>query len=108
MGDTKFFYIYDMFEDAKHTFIEKRKNVVKDMYHAAPDKMKKILGIVADCDVLVATKKSPNFVNIANKTRHQPVVVKTTDMADAFVQLHEAFHTIYEYVAREKPGRVST
>ncbi|MCD6405009.1 MAG: hypothetical protein J7M19_04220 [Planctomycetes bacterium] len=104
MGDTRVFYVYDLFEDAEHVFIEKRENAGKSMDHATPDKMKKILGIIADCDVLVATRKSPNFVNIAHKTRYQPVVVKVPDMVGALVQLREAFDRIYEYVARRKAG----
>jgi len=104
MGDTESFHIYDLFEDAKYTFIEKRENFAIDEGHSTTGKMKKILGIVADSDVLVATKKSPNFVKIANKTKYQPVVVKTTDIADTFVELHKAFDTIYEYVTRRKAG----
>ena len=75
MGDTDFFHIYDIFENATNEFIEMRPNTARDMEHAKSDKRKAILKLVNDVDVIVAQQKSPNFINIAKKTKYQPVVV---------------------------------
>jgi len=106
MGDTDYFYIYDLFENSANKFIEKRINIAKDMEHAKADKMKEIIRIVKDADIFVAQQKSPNFINIANKTKYQPIVVKTEKISDVLIVLEEAFQGIYNYVSRRKNGEV--
>ena len=102
LGDTEYFHIYDLFENGKHTFIERRANSARDMEHAKSDKMKAIITLLKDTDVLVAQQKSPNFVNIAKKTKYQPVVVKTDKISDALVLLGKSFQDMDVYVMRRK------
>jgi len=102
MGDTECFYIYDLFENSESKFIEKRINIAKDMEHAKADKMKKIIKLVKDADVFIAQQKSPNFINIANRTKHQPVVVKTDKVSEVLTIIAKSFQEIYSYVARRK------
>ena len=104
MGDTDCFYIYDLLENSKNNFIEKRINIAKDMEHAKADKMKEIIKLLKDADVFVAQQKSPNFVNIAKKTKHQPIVVKTEKISDILIILDKSFQEIYNYIARRKDG----
>lgn len=106
MGDTEYFYIYDIFENSASKFIEKRINIAKEMDHAKPDKMKEILKSVKDVDVLIAQQKSPNFINIANKTKYQPIVVKAEKISDILIVLDRFFKEIYSYIERRKSGEL--
>ena len=106
MGDTEYFYIYDLFESSEHLFVEKRTNIAKNMGHAKTEKMKEIIKIIKDSDILVARQKSPNFIKIANKTKYQPVVVKAEKILDVLTILHKSFQEIYEHVTRRKNGEV--
>lgn len=100
MGDTECFYIYDLFENSENMFIEKRINFAKDMEHAKADKMEKVIKLVKDADVFVAQQKSPNFVNIANRTKYQPIVVKTEKVSDVLIILDKSFQEIYNYITK--------
>lgn len=104
MGDTEHFYIYDLFENLEHMFVEKRVNTAKDMGHAKTEKMKAVIKVIEDSDILVARKKSPNYIKIANRTKYQPVVVNAENISDVLMILHESFQEIYEYVTRRKNG----
>jgi len=106
MGDTDCFYIYDLMENSESKFIEKRVNIAKDMEHAKADKMKEIIKLVKDAHIFVAQQKSPNFIRIANKTKHQPVVVSADKISDILVVLNNSFLEIHDYVARRKNGEV--
>jgi len=106
MGDTECFYIYDLFENSENKFIEKRINIAKNMEHAKSDKMKKIIELVKDVQVFVAQQKSPNFENIANKTKYQPIVVKAEKISDILVILHKSFQEIRGYITRRKKGEI--
>jgi hypothetical protein len=104
MGDTDCFYIYDIFQNSKHLFVDKRTNVSKSMGHAKVEKMKAVIEIIKDSDVLVARQKSPNFIKIAENTKYQPVVVRTEKIPDILMTLCKSFDEIYEYIARRKNG----
>ncbi|MBW2119725.1 MAG: hypothetical protein JRH09_17645 [Deltaproteobacteria bacterium] len=106
MGDTECFYIYDVFENSEHLFIEKRINISKNMGHAKTEKMKGVIKIIEDSDVLVARKKSPNFIKIANRTKYQPVVVKAEKIPDVLMILCESFQEIYKHITRRKNGEM--
>jgi predicted Fe-Mo cluster-binding NifX family protein len=104
MGDTEYFHIYDLFENSDNRFIEKRRNTAKDMGHANTEKMRAVIGIVNDVDILVAKRKSPNFVKIAKGTKYQPVVVNSKSIHDIPLELHQSFNEIYSMVQRRKNG----
>ena len=104
MGDTGCFYIYDLFENSEDRFVEKRVNTARDKKHASADKMKEILESIKDADVLVAQQKSPNFMNIASKTKYQPVVVGAGTIPEILTVLHRSFQEIHGYVTRRKNG----
>jgi len=106
MGDTEYFCIYDLFENSESLFIEKRANTLRDMEHAKAEKMKGIIKIIKDSDVLIARQKSPNFVKIAKQTKYQPVVVKTEKIPDILMTLCEPFDEIYELITRRRNGEL--
>ena len=106
MGDTECFYIYDLEENSESRFMEKRINTAKDMEHSNTDKMKKIIKLVKDADVFIAQQKSPNFINIANKTKYQPIVVKADKISDVLIILNKSFQEIYSYITRRKNGEI--
>ena len=104
MGDTEIFYIYDIIENSGSKFIEKRINSAQNIEHAKTDKMKEIIKLVKDADVFVAHQKSPNFIKIANKTKHQPVVVKAEKISSILSILDKSFQEIHDYINRRKNG----
>ncbi|MBE0583071.1 MAG: hypothetical protein IH612_04835 [Desulfofustis sp.] len=103
-GDTEFFYIYDLAEGSGSTFIGQRLNMARDMDHAQTDKMKKILDLLNDVDILVAQQKSPNFIKIASQTKYQPVVVRAERMQQIVILLQNEFKRLYSFVERRKSG----
>lgn len=106
MGDTECFYIYDILENSEHLFVEKRINISKNMGHAKVEKMKEVIEIIKDSDILIARQKSPNFIKIAKKTKYQPVVVKTEKIPDVLMTLCKSFDEIYEHITRRKNGEM--
>jgi hypothetical protein len=104
MGDTECFHVYDVFKDAEPELVGKRDNIAIDMGHAKIEKMKGVLAIVKDADVLVARKKSPNFVRIARNTKYQPVVVAGEAIADVLAELRGSFDKIHELVRQRSAG----
>jgi hypothetical protein len=107
MGDTECFYIYDLFENSEPVFVDKRTNSARDMGHAKDDKMKEILKLAKDADVLVARQKSPNFLNIARKTKYLPVVVETERVSDVLTVLDRSFQEIFSLISRRRSGEYS-
>ena len=106
MGDTEYFYIYELSESSESKFMEKRINIAKEMEHAKANKMKEIIKIVKDVDVFVAQQKSPNFIKIANKTKYQPVVVKVEKIQDILIVLGKAFQEIHNHIIRRQNGEI--
>ncbi len=104
MGDAEFFYIYDLFENSQNEFIEKRNNIARDMEHAKANKMAEIIKLVKDADLFVGQKKSPNFINIASRTKYQPVVIKEDKISDILIVLHRSFEKVHSFVTRRKNG----
>ncbi len=106
MGDTEYFYIFDIVDDSQYAFVEKRTNTAKNMGHAKIEKMKEVIKIISDSDVLIARQKSPNFIRIAKTTKYQPVVVKTENISDALATLCMALDEICEHTSRRENGEM--
>lgn len=104
MGDTSFFHIYDITESGEFTFIEQRENVAKELDHAQSDKMKAILTLISDTQILVAQQRSPNFIKIAKQTKYQPVVVAATEIQAVLKSLFSEFDTLLSYVGKRELG----
>lgn len=108
MGDTAFFLIYELTDDMKSKFIEQRTNTAKALDHAQTDKMKHILALVNDSDILVAQRNSPNFRKIAQQTEYQPVVVKADAIEAVLHLLLKHFEEMIGMVELRKVGKPVT
>ena len=104
MGDTDFFVIYDIGPGSESSFVEQRKNVAKELDHAKSDKMKIILDLLDDTQILVAQQRSPNFVKIATRTQYQPVIVKCVEILDVLMALSGEYETLRQLVERRQQG----
>lgn len=108
MGDTALFLIYELTDDMKSKFIEQRSNTAKALDHAQADKMKEILALVKDTDILVAQQNSPNFRKIAQQTEYQPVVVKAEAIEAVLELLLKHFTEMIGMVELRKIGKPIT
>ena len=108
MGDTALFLIYELTDDMKSKFIEQRSNTAKPLDHAQADKMKEILALVKDTDILVAQQNSPNFRKIAQQTEYQPVVVKAEAIEAVLELLLKHFTEMIGMVELRKIGKPIT
>ena len=104
MGDTSFFNIYDIDEQGENAFVEQRKNLAQELNHAKSDKMKAVLELVSDANILVAQQRSPNFIRIAKQMKYQPVIVTATEIAAVLASLSSEFETLASYVMRREQG----
>ena len=104
MGDTSFFKIYGISEAGENTFVEQRENVAKQLDHAKSDKMKAILSLLSDTQILVAQQRSPNFIKIAKQTKYQPVIVAATEIEAVLQTLSAEFDSLLSYVRRREQG----
>lgn len=104
MGDTDNFYIFDLFEDGKSTFIDSRENNSPDEggKHGRSEKMNAILKILKDSEVVIGMKMSPNFKNISAKTQFQPVVINIANIPQIMETLTNSFDKLYDLVQKRK------
>ena len=84
LGMAKDFYIFDTFRNGSSSFVEKRRNtsppeIVK---HATQKKMRAVLQICSDCDVIIGRKLSPNFIRVSKNTKFQPIVIEMGRLKD--------------------------
>ena len=107
LGDTEHFFIFDIFENDEIKVVDVRINEARELDHSASNKMKVILNIIKDTEILVAWQKSPNFLNIAKKTKYQPVVVKTEKINAVLNILQNSFILLKELADKRKRGDFS-
>ncbi len=107
LGDTEQFFIFDIFENDEIKTVDVRINDAKELDHSASNKMEKILDIIKDTEILVAWQKSPNFINIAKKTKYQPVVVKAEKINDVLNILQNSFVQLKKLADNRKKGDFS-
>jgi len=107
LGDTEYFFVFDIFENDEIKTVDVRINDAKELDHSASNKMKEILNIIKDVEILVAWQKSPNFLNIAKKTKYQPVVVKAEKINDVLNILQNSFAGLKELADKRKEGDFS-
>jgi len=105
MGDTKRFFVFDVYEHNDPVFVEERPNTAIDMTHSTSDKRMSVMRILEDVDVFVAARMSPNFKKIAANTRHQPVVVSALAIKDSLSLVQQSFALIHELVIERKDGK---
>ena len=81
--------------------------VLSILKRAISNKMNEILKILKDTEILVSWQKSPNFFNIAKKTKFQPVVVKAEKINDVLNILQNSFVRLKELADNRRTGGFS-
>ncbi len=106
-GDSDVFHIYELREDGSYEKIREIVNEARDMeekQHGDTRKMKKVLEMVGDIDVILTRRNSPNLIRMAQSTTIQPVIVTVDPIEEGLKKLHERFDEIYELVERRRKG----
>jgi len=106
MGMAEDFYVYDLFENGNSNFVEKRKNTSPEEKgkHGLIKKMKAVMEILKDVDVIIGRRMSPNFRNISAGTKFQPVVVEIDKVSEIMREMTKSFDEIYSLVEQRKRG----
>ena len=105
LGMAERFYIYELWENGSYRLVEKRVNESpQERMHADPKKRKAITEILQDCDLFVGRRMSPNFTEIREGTRHQPVVTEIEAIADFMEELTNSFPRLFDLVERRRRG----
>ncbi len=105
MGDSPFFEIYEVDENGKNVFVEKRENPpFEEKGHGNQRKMEHILRIVGDCEVFVGAMLSPNFLNLRKNTHVQPVVSKFERIDETLKAIQGHVKTLSSLVEKRKKG----
>ena len=106
-GDSDVFHIYELREDGSYEKLREIKNEAKEMeeeHHGDTRKMKKVLEMVGDVDVILTRRNSPNLIRMAQSTEIQPIIVTVDPIEEGLKKLHEKFDEVYEMVERRKSG----
>jgi predicted Fe-Mo cluster-binding NifX family protein len=105
MGESKYFLIYDLFEDGQFELVEKRENLSGESEkHADENKMKKAMSIFEDSDVIMARKLSPNYIKMRDNTKFQPLLSKIDSIEGSMAEMGASFAEIYGLVERRRCG----
>ena len=105
MGTAKSFHVYDLSEDGTFKVVAKRENTTRDIEdHESSEKMKAVMDIISDADVVVGRRMSPNFKRMAAKTRLQPVVVEMDSLEEIMSRLSKSFDEIISLVEQRRSG----
>jgi len=104
-GDNPMFYIYEFCENGAFKLLEKIENTApEEKKHADERKMKGVMALLGDIDIIVGGLMSPNFLNIRDKTPIQPIVSKIEDINEFFEILKKKFDYIYSLLEKRKKG----
>ena len=104
-GDCPQFRIYEISEGGEARLIEVRNNTSpKEERHADPKKLKGVIALLPDCDVVVSGLKSPNFLRIRDTKPIQPVVTDEETVDATLKALHRAFEDLYGLIEARRRG----
>ncbi len=104
-GDNPIFYIYEFCENGKYKLLKEIKNTApEEKKHADEKKMKGVMSLLGDVDIIVGGLMSPNFLNIRDKTSIQPIVSKISNIEEFFQKLKLNFNHIYDLVEKRRNG----
>ncbi len=105
LGDSQRFYIYRMAEDGHRELLRVVENSSpQEKEHGGEGKMKAILSLLGEIDLMVARKNSPNFRKIAASRPIQPVRVRVQTIEEALELVKKNFSFLAELVRRRKAG----
>jgi len=104
-GDCPQFRIYKLSEEGEARLIEVRNNTSpKEKRHADPKKLKGVIGLLPDCDVVVSGLESPNFLRIRDTKPLQPVVTERETVEETLGAIQRAFNDLYGLIEARRRG----
>jgi len=104
-GDSRKFYIYKLKENTDFEFLRSIENTVRDIGHGLSNKMKQVLELIGDdIDVLLVRKESINLLNIAKKTKYQPILIDIETKDDLFTLLITNFQICMDLIEKRQLG----
>ena len=108
-GDARYFRIYEVDEEGNSRLLKELENVARDMEegesHGSVGKMKRVLEILGDVDVILSTRNSPNLIRMAKETDIQPMVSpKVKTLEDGLRKVVENFEDLKYMVEKRKSG----
>ncbi len=105
MGQAKDFYVFDISEDGSSVLVDVRKNTSpKESRHGLDEKRVSVMEILEDCDVFLASRMSPNFVKLRDRTKFQPVISKISDIEESMKLLAANFDHLWGLVDQRRRG----
>jgi len=108
-GEADYFRIYELQENGDHKLLKELKNEAKDMEeegkHGSVGKMRKVLKMIGDVDIILSTRNSPNLIRMAKETEIQPVISPRLEtLEEGLKKLVENFEVLSDMVKRRKKG----
>lgn len=106
-GDSKFFHIYDVFENGDFDLIEVKENAAKeeDEVHGGKHKMQMVLKLLKGTDIIIGRIPSPNFKNISLKTNFQPIIINEEEIDNLVQVINKSYSEICVMISDRKNGK---
>jgi len=105
LGDSRIFRIYILSKDGEATLEREIENTYpEEKSHGGEEKMKAILSLLGQVDLMVARKLSPNFKKIAATKPIQPVRVVVDTVEEALEVLRRNYLMLESLVERRRNG----
>ena len=103
-GESRYFMIYDVYENGNMLLKEIRINNAFDMeeeMHGDPRKFKAVISQLVDVDILLAYAMGPNFKRVVEDSDKIPYIVrgvsrKTKRIVDGLKEILRKFESLYE------------
>ena len=108
-GDGKKFIVYELKRSGEWKPVRELDNEARDMeeknVHGSSAKMKRVLNLIGDVDIVLSRRNSPNLMRMAKETTIQPVLVMNVEkISDGIEKIVENFDDLEEIVSRRKEG----
>jgi ribosomal-protein-alanine N-acetyltransferase len=107
LGEAPMFRVYDLTENGWELVDTRQNDAPEEKTHGDPNKRRRVLEILSDCEVLVAPKVSTSFIKMKDMAGPQPVVIMGVPLEpDTFLGvLKEHFGTIWRLVGERRLGK---
>ena len=114
-GESRYFMIYDIYDDGDIIFKEARINDASDMeeeMHGDPRKFSAVISQLTDIDIMLAYAMGPNFKRIVESSDKIPYIIKgvgrkTKQIIDGLKETAEKFDELYDKLSVKRSKRSS-
>ena len=107
-GDSKFFLIYDVFENGTYTLVGKRINTARkiaERVHGDPRKFKAVVELLKNVDILAAFRMGPNFLRIRDQSDKVPFITGTRKLDEALEKIVKNFEKLFIESEKKKMNK---